>query len=198
MIDIDEELKRAIVNNDIAFFEANRNRIDINHRFEENNYDTLLLYALSDAKSNMHEYFLRNNADVTVINDEGEGVIHSIVYSGLPNRIDQVLKQRNCDINLKTKEGITPILLSVLLGKYEIFSRLLYLGADINIADNEGNVPLHPACFLGYKSMVIDLVENGANLLVKTNKGNYPLALAINGGHDEIVKFLYNHLYRGK
>jgi len=196
MKDIDEELKKAIVNNDITFIEANKNKFDINHRFKENNYDTLLLYALSDANSNIYEYFLRNNADVTLINEEGEGAIHSIVYSGLPNRIDQVLKQGSCDINLKTKEGVTPILLAVLLGKYKIFKRLLNLGADINIPDNEGNVPLHPACFLGYKLMVIDLVENGANLSVKTNKGNYPLALAVNGGHDEIVKFLYNHIYK--
>jgi ankyrin repeat protein len=195
MKNIDEELKNAIVNNDIAFLEEYKDKFDINHRFKGDNNDTLLLFALSDSKSNTYEYLLRNSADYSLTNDEGEGAIHSIVYSGLPDRINQVLNKGKCNINLQSKEGITPLLLSVLLDKYEVFNHLLKIGADLNIHDNEGNTPLHPACFLGYKKMVIKLVENGANVFAKTVKGNLPLALAVNGEHEEIVKYLYNRIY---
>jgi len=196
MKNIDEELKDAICNKDIAFLEANKNKYSINHRFQDEDNDTLLLYAISDHGSNTYEYFLKNNADITLVNDEGENIIHSIVYSGQIKRLVDILNQFPFDLNLQTKDGTTPLLLSVLLEKYEIFNYLLKNGADVNIPDNEGNTPLHPACFLGYKSMVFDLVENGANLLAKTDNGNLPLALAVNEGHEEIIKYLFQKIYK--
>ena len=195
MINFDEKLKHAIANEDITFLEANKENYNINHRFQDENNDTLLLYALSDAGSNTYEYLLKNNADITLVNDEGENIIHSVVYSGQVIRLVYILNQYHLNINLKTNDGTPPLLLSVLLGKYEIFSYLIKHGADVNISDKEGNTPLHPACFIGYKAMVIELVESGANLFAKTIKGNLPLALAVNGGHDEIVKYLFQKIY---
>jgi ankyrin repeat protein len=196
MTNFDEKLKNAIAKEDIAFLEVNKNKYSINHRFQDENNDTLLLYALSDSGSNTYEYFLKNNADITLVNDEGENIIHSIIYSGQKTRLVQMLNQYHSDINIRTKDGTTPLLLSVLLEKYEIFNCLLKNGADVNISDNEGNTPLHPACFHGNKLMVFDLVENGANLFAKTLKGNLPLALAVNGGHEEIIKYLFNKIYK--
>lgn len=195
MANIDEELKDAICNEDIAFLEDNKNKYSINHRFVDDDNDTLLLYAISDPGSTTYEYFFKNNADITLINDEGENIIHSIVYSGELRRLVQFFDRFNFDINLKSKDGTTPLLLAVILEKYEIFDFLLKKGANVNISDYEGNTPLHSACFLGYKSMVYALVENGADLFVKTDKGNLPLALAVNGEHDEIIKYLYRKIY---
>ena len=72
---------------------------------------------------------------------------------------------------------------------------MLRHGADFNISDKDGNMPIHVACQLGYKHIVYKLVERGAKLSSKTNKGNYPLALAVNGDHIEIVKYLYDKVY---
>ena len=190
-----ENLKNAICNNDIDFLIQNRNDFDINDRFEDEDNDTLLLYALSDHGSETYKFFLDNKADITLVNDEGENAVHSIVYSNDVKRLEAILNQFKLDINHQTHEGITPILLAVLLGDFEMFDSLLRHGADFNISDKDGNMPIHVACQLGYKHIVYKLVESGANLSSKTNKGNYPLALAVNGDHIEIVKYLYDKVY---
>lgn len=198
MKNIDELLKIAIVNNNINFLSLNRHKYNINHRFADENNDTLLLYSISDPKSYAYRYFLNNDADISLENDEGENVIHSIVFSGLKERLREVLDLSSFDeklINSRTKDGYTPLMLSVLLEKCDIFDYLLEIGADANIADMENNTPLHPACSLGYMNMVKKLVERGADLHIKTQKGNYPLALAVNGDHDEIVRYLFDAIY---
>lgn len=192
---MDEKLKDAIINEDIAFLEANKYNYDINHRFRDEDNDTLLLYSLSDTGSNTFKYFLRNHADIMLVNDEGENIIHSLVYSGQVERMKYLLNQTHFDLNLQTKNGTSPLLLSVFLEKYDIFSFLLKNGANVNLPDNEGNMPIHIACYYGYMRMVKELLKYDANLTTKTLKGNLPLALAINEGQIEVVKFLYKKIY---
>lgn len=198
MENFNELLKDAIACNDIHFLEMNRHKYDINHRFPDEDNDTLLLYSIGDSQSDTYSFFIENGADITLVNNLGEGVFHSIVYSGLVERMADIINQplnAICLLNTQTKEGVTPLLLSVLLEKNDIFDFLLKMGADVNLSDNTGNSPLHPACFQGHKEMVSRLLENGANLRLKTHKGNYPLALAINGDHDEIAKYLFHRIY---
>ena len=198
MKDFDECLKNAIACDDFHFLEMNKHKYDIDYRFTDEDNDTLLLYAISDSGSTSYSYFLKNGADITLVNDEGEGIFHSIVYSGLAERLEEIMKFP-CKVDLlnqQRKDGTTPILLSVLLEKNDIFNLLIELGVDVNLTDETGNAPIHPACFSGYRDMVYKLVEKGANLHLKTKNGNYPLALAINGDQDEIVKYLYPKIYK--
>jgi ankyrin repeat protein len=188
-----EALKNAICNEDIAFLEENRNNYSINERLEDENNDTLLLYALSDSGSNTYRYFLKNGVDINLLNDEGENVVHSIAYSGKAERLEGVLNQAN--MNHQSNDGTTPLILAVALDKTEIARYLMNYGADVNIPDHENNTALHIACHLGNLELVNLLVDKGAKLLVKTKKGNFPLALAVNAGHDEIVKFLFDKIY---
>ena len=197
MTDLIENLKDAICANDFSFLEANKENYDINLQLKNDDNDTLVSYAIADAGNETYEFFLKNNADLTILNDEGENIIHSIVYSGKDDRINKVLEiNPDLDINHKSKDGSTPILLSVLLEKHEIFNHLIELGVDVNIPDNEGNAPIHIACMFGYKEMVIKLVDKGANLSYKSPLGNFPLTLAVNGEHHEIVKYLFQKIYK--
>lgn len=198
MEDFNEQLKNAIANSDFHFLEMNRHKYDIDHRFSDEDNDTLLLYSISDNGSRAYSFFLNNGADITLVNDEGEGVVHSIVYSGIVDRLIEIMNMPCCvDIlNQQRKDGTSPLLLSVFLEKEEIFDTLIKLGANVDLPDETGNAPIHPACFSGNKKMVFKLVEKEANLHVKTKKGNYPLALAVNGDHDEIVKYLFDKIYQ--
>jgi len=189
-----ESLKNAICNEDIPFLEKNRHRYNINDRLDDEGGDTLLLYSLSDPNSITYKFFLKNEADQAVLNEEGENIIHSIVYSGKVNRLNGLLNNNN--INHRSNDGATPLLLSIALEKFDISSYLIEHGADIEIADNTGNMPIHIACHLGNIDLVADLVKQGANLRSKTAKGNLPLALAVNAGHNEVVKFLFREMYQ--
>ncbi|GAB6010283.1 ankyrin repeat domain-containing protein [Dysgonomonas reticulitermitis] len=198
MDNFEDNLKNAIACNDVHFLEKHINQHNIDYRFLDEDNDTLLLYAISDKGSEAYIFFLNNGANLNLVNDEGEGIFHSIVYSGLSERLIDILN-REPDIlkfiNSQTKDGVSPLLLSVLLGKDDIFNLLLDLNADLNLADNENYAPIHSACFLGYKEMVLKLVAKGVNLHVKTKRGNYPLALAINEDNEEISKYLFEKFY---
>jgi len=193
MVDIDERLKNAIVNSDINFL--SKKNYDINHRFKDEDNETLLMYAISDDKTDIYKFFLKNNANIELVNDEGENVLHSIVYSGDTSRLIYFLDNYKFDINRKSLEGVSPLLLSTFLGKLKMFDLLLYYNANVSIADNFGNTPLHIACSLGYMQMVKKLIELGSNINLKNQNGNLPLALAINNGHHDIVKFLFAKIY---
>lgn len=198
MVDFDNNLKDAIACNNVDFLVSYINQCNIDYRFSDEDKDTLLLYAISDKGSEAYTFFLDKGANINLINEEGENIFHSIVYSGVLERLIDVLN-REPDairlINFRTKDGVTPLLLSVLLGKYDLFNALLELNADFDLADNDYYAPIHSACSLGYYDMVVKLVEKGACLHKKTLNGDYPIALAINSDHDEIVKYLFDRIY---
>lgn len=194
--ELDECLKDALVTNDVEWLKKNKDQFDINYRFKDCDNDTLLSYSISDHVSNAYLYLLQNGADIYAINDEGETIFHSIVFSGIPDRIDTVLKfDPNAIklINTRSNDGTTPLLSAVLMEDYFMCSHLLDLGADVNIADNENNAPIHPACSMGNLDIVKLLVNYNARLHIKTAKGNFPLALAINGEHENVAKFLLSY-----
>jgi ankyrin repeat protein len=191
----DEVLKNAICNEDYNILSTFIRDNDIDYSFEEDENDSLLAYALSDAGSNSYHFFLENGANVDLLNDEGETVIHSIVFSGDKKRISEVLKIKQININHQSNDGSTALLLAISIKKKEIFNELIRLKANVNIADNEGVTPLHCACITGQKEVVEILIENGVDLWKFTNNGNLAISLAANNGYKDIVKLLYNKMY---
>jgi len=194
-MDFKEQLKDAICSNDIDFLEKNRDRYSINERFEDENNDTLLLYSISDKSSLIYQYFLKNNANLFLINNANENIIHAIVYSNCTNRLLEVIDKVGLIINDKDSSGATPLLLSISLGYFEMAKLLIENGANVNICDNEGIYPIHIASQFGSLDFIKILLKNGAYLNLKTKKGNYPFALAVNADNYQVVKFLYNEIY---
>lgn len=193
-----EQLKDALCNNDISFLRENLNHFAINERFEDEDNDTLLLYTLSDAKSEAYKFLLKNNADVQLLNDEGEGVLHAIVFSGDTVRLHEILKAHELDINHRSKDGSTALLLAVSIEEFDMAKLLITYGANVNIADNESVSPLHVAIQFDNLDLLNYLLENGADVFHKSNKGNLSLALAVNYGHISIIKKLYITMYGGE
>jgi ankyrin repeat protein len=190
-----EKLKIAICKNDIQYLKKNMVFFSINERFSDENNDTLLLYAISDSNSNIYKYFLENGANYNLVNDEGENIIHAIVFSGETERFLEVISNYKVNINHQAKDGATPLLLAISIEKYDLAILLIKAGADVNLSDNEGLTPLHLACQEGNQELVNLLIEKNANLKAKTKAGNVPMSFAANQGHDEIVKILYRKLF---
>jgi len=188
-----EQLKDAICNDDIEFLENNKAQYSIDERFPDEENDTLLMYSLCDAKSNSFRYLINNNADTTLENDEGENMIHCVVYSGKVDRMEGLLNLDN--INHQTKQGVTPLLLAILLDKYDIAHFLIQKGADVHLSDEEMNMPIHVACNAGNIELVSVLIKMGVDLYSKTKKGNLPIAIAANKGHHDVVKLIYKNMY---
>ncbi|HTF16564.1 MAG TPA: ankyrin repeat domain-containing protein [Chryseolinea sp.] len=188
-----EDLKNAICNNDREFLENGLKKYSINCRLEDEDNDTLLMYSLSDGDSDAYQFFIKKQADVTLTNDEGENVIHSIVYSRDAERLSHFLNASNIDH--QSNDGTTPLLLAIGTGDDQMSLKLIEKGADVNIGDHEGNTPLHLSSYFGQLDVVKALMAKGANVNVKTKKGNKPLALAVNEEHNDVVRFLFREMY---
>jgi ankyrin repeat protein len=190
---MNEELKDAINNDDNDFLIKNIDESNINHRFRDEDNDTLLSYAISNPKSNAYQFLINKNADLKLVNDEGENILHSAVYSKDLERIKKVLDFEN--INGQSNDGTTPLILSIALDCKDISNYLIDKSASIDLADYDGNAPIHLASFFGQIDIVKKLIKNNAILDCKTKKGNLPLALAVNNNHLEIIKILYKKMY---
>ena len=193
--DFEEKLMDAIINEDVQFLNNYRVEYDINKRLEDEDNDALIDYAISYSKSNAYKFFLANNASLDNINNKGENIVHSIVYSGCPNRLLEVIKIKRVDVNHKSNDGTTPLILSIGLEDLDMFKLLIEFGADINLSDNDGNLPIHLASYYGNEEMVDILVNKGTYLFNKTSNGNLPLALAVNENHINIIHKLYKIMY---
>lgn len=191
----DQILTQAIENGDITFLRTHRSDYDIDHTLAGSNNDSLLNYSISYNSHDLFRFFIDEGASLATINDEGENIVHSIVYSGCEDRLRHILQIQSVNINHRSNDGTTPLLLSVLLNQPKIFELLIALGADVNIGDNEDNLPMHMACYFGHLEMVDILITLGSHLDKKTKKGNLPLALAANENHHDIVRKLFTILY---
>ena len=195
---LDEEIKDAICNNNIIFFENNLKHFSINYRLEDEDNDTMLLYSISDPSSDLYNFFLDKNADITLCNNEGEGILHAIVFSGDNSRLNKILKNYKLDINHRTKEGVTALLLAISLEKIDVAENLIKNGANVNISDAQGITPLHLAAQLPDDNVnfVKYLLSNGADPFLKTDNGNLALALAVNSNNKNIIELLYKNMYQ--
>ena len=189
-----DEILLAINENDIGCL--SNKEFDVNCRIADN--ETIFSYAVSIPEFTYLDYFLKKNPDFEVVNDYGENILHSAVYSGSLERLKEIffiLPKSGDFINVQSKDGSTPLLLAILLGYNDLAIYLIDKNADVNLFDNEGNTPLHIACYYGCLILVKKLIEHQADPFRKTNKGNYPLSCAVNEDKKDVVKFLIQSFY---
>jgi len=193
--DFEKKLKNAIENGDVDFLQVHKGKYNINLTLADEDNDSLLDYAISNNTNNIYKFFIDEGASLNNINDYGENIVHSVVYSKCSNRLLEISEIERVEINHRSNDGTTPLLLSVLLDDFELFKTLIELGADTNIGDENNNLPIHVACQFGNLKIVDVLLNNGTNLFKKTDHGNLPLALAVNENHVDIIKKLYLIMY---
>ncbi|WP_338138952.1 ankyrin repeat domain-containing protein [Brachyspira hyodysenteriae] len=68
--------------------------------------------------------------------DEKEFV--SYIANGNKEEVLDFLNNKKANINLNIMDGITPLMLSIIYGQYEIAELLIEKGANVNIKDNDG------------------------------------------------------------
>ena len=188
----EEQLKDSIAINDSEEIKRLISFLGVNYIFEDEDNESLILYAISDSGSEAYKTILELKPNINVFNNEGENIIHAIVYSGIISRLSEILKIQEIDLNHRAFDGSTPLLLAISLEKHEMAFELLKLGVNVNIADEEGITPLHYACQNEIIELVIELIKRGADLNQKTKRGNLPLALAVNTENIELIKYVYN------
>ncbi|MFA8300061.1 MAG: ankyrin repeat domain-containing protein [Hyphomicrobiales bacterium] len=191
--DFESDIQDAILFDDIAFLERNKDKYGINHRFVDEDNATLLMYSIRDKYNICYKYFIERGADQSLLDDEGLNIVQYAIFSGILDRVKYVLNSDN--INHQSNDGTTPLHLSICLEKYDIVNYLIDRGADIHITDHGESAAIHMASYFGNIDLVTRLVERGASFDKETKQGNLPIVLAVNERHTEVVKFLYKKMY---
>ncbi|MBN1766117.1 MAG: ankyrin repeat domain-containing protein [Sedimentisphaerales bacterium] len=176
--------------------------IDINQR---NNQGETPLFRVfdsgfyEDCRKNA-QILLREGADMTIPNDDGDTILHLAVRERSPE-IARLAIEYGVEVNTKNKQGNTPLqeLVDPFLGKIksmEIIILLVENGANPNDQTHWGWTTLQSAVKRGWPDVVSYFIENGADVNVcstDNRERNTPLHVAVNEGFADIVKILIDH-----
>ena len=94
------------------------------------------------------------------------------------------------DVNVKDKNGWTPLHYAVSRSALHVTSLLLDRGADVNARSESGATPLHIAAAVGNINAIDPLVSRGANVNARDNYGRTPLHYAVERRQVDAIRVL--------
>ena len=96
-------------------------------------------------------------------------------------QVVRALIDAKAEVNVRNRDGITPLMYASVGGNIEVVRALLEARADVNAKDNDGMTPLMYAS-MGYNAEVVQaLLETKANVMARDKDGNTPLMYASMG-----------------
>eukprot|EP01130_Rhizamoeba_saxonica_P009009 TRINITY_DN3655_c0_g3_i1.p1 TRINITY_DN3655_c0_g3~~TRINITY_DN3655_c0_g3_i1.p1 ORF type:complete len:693 (-),score=87.62 TRINITY_DN3655_c0_g3_i1:24-1979(-) len=166
-------------------------RMLLNHRVFINCKDKSGLTPLhyicrSTGNIDIIELFIKSNADVNARDKLNETPLHHACRSQSLSAV-KVLIKYSCNVNVISKEGITPLYLSAENGELVIFCLLLEAGAIV-----ESNTLKHPMV-VAAKNGNMECVRLLLLMKFKQDVGDQAYLNACQGGHFEIVQLLIEH-----
>nr|Q25338.1 RecName: Full=Delta-latroinsectotoxin-Lt1a; Short=Delta-LIT-Lt1a; AltName: Full=Delta-latroinsectotoxin; Short=Delta-LIT; Flags: Precursor [Latrodectus tredecimguttatus]CAA63363.1 delta-latroinsectotoxin precursor [Latrodectus tredecimguttatus]prf//2211313A delta-latroinsectotoxin [Latrodectus tredecimguttatus] len=138
---------------------------------------------------------IEKGADIEAKFDNDRSAMHAVAYRG-NNKIALrfLLKNQSIDIELKDKNGFTPLHIAAEAGQAGFVKLLINHGADVNAKTSKTNLtPLHLATRSGFSKTVRNLLES-PNIKVneKEDDGFTPLHTAVMSTY-MVVDALLNH-----
>ena len=101
------------------------------------------------------------------------------------------LVQNGTNVNVKNKDGETPLYYAMRVGNVNIAQLLIFAGADINVKNRNGNALLH---FARNVQAIRFLIINGADVNIQDSNGQTPLHWIATCRDDvTIVQYLVTH-----
>lgn len=127
-------------------------------------------------------------ADTNIIAQD----VFGLVNDGKTAKIEKLLQTAQASqlVNIRNKDGMTPLHRASVKGHVDIVRLLINKGADIEATDGRGWTPLHIAAMKGHAQIVELLTQSGAKLDAKDRRGMTPSDWARSQGHDQLVKQL--------
>ncbi len=118
--------------------------------------------------------------------------LHQAIINGDVNEVKSILSS-GVDINVKNRQGWTPLHTAVDKQQKDIVQLLLDKNANVNLTDNNGETSINFAVKSGQKDIVETLIAKGADLNITNARFENALSLAKKGGHTEIAELLVKH-----
>ncbi|XP_046341653.2 ankyrin repeat domain-containing protein 17-like [Haliotis rufescens] len=107
---------------------------------------TPLMAAAHNGHGKVFDLLVNTGADLTVLTNAGDDVLHVACVGGHVDIVSRVLEQDKLDINSRGQCSRTPLMVAASLGHKQIFDLLVNKGADTTLGDFHSNNILHLAC----------------------------------------------------
>lgn len=134
------------------------------------------------------------SALVTLFSTAGfAATIHDAAKSGDLAEVQRLVVD-GVDVNAKSVNDETPLIVATLQGQGEIANYLLQRGANIDARNSGGLSALHAAAYAGHSDIVTLLLAKGADVKDATNSyGVTPLHVAAEENRVAVVEVLLKH-----
>jgi ankyrin repeat protein len=148
-------------------------------------------YVVATRSIGVLEIYLASQYEVNAQDICGRTALHytSICNDGDPDLIDGLVR-RGADLDVRARDGATPLHYAAMAGKEVVVEALVEAGATIDIPDLSGGSPLHTAAVNGHLG-VVSYLWGRANKGLRDHSGRTVLHLAAIAGKKEVVEFLF-------
>ena len=119
-------------------------------------------------------------------------MIHEVIVGGALDDLD-ILIRNGADINHVDRDWRSPLMISVLHNKKELFRHLITHGADPLIADRKGYTVLHMAAVYENLEILKELLPNEDLRVTKANDGTMAILQIILNDNDEGLKLFLKY-----
>eukprot|EP00731_Ephydatia_muelleri_P012188 Em0006g1082a len=167
-------------------------KADIEHRTKEG--FSPLMFAALGGHTQVAELLLLHGAQVNTPSGSNNDIpLTSACWKGHHDVVKLLLEHRS-NIEHRTKDGCTPLMLAAREGHLTVAELLLLHGAQVNVpSGSENNIPLTLACWKGHRNVVELLLRNHSNIEHQNKAGCTPLMLAAREGHREATQLLLDY-----
>ena len=154
---------------------------------------TLLHRAIEDRNEKMALHLISLGARLDTATNKGELAIHLACHNSLTELASEMIKKDSNLLNIKNKEGLTPLMRAMDSGdgENETANMLINLGADLKLTNNKGFTVLHRVCELGDGAMAYKMIEKDPDLAyiypVIGRQAKTPLQSAIANFHEGLA-----------
>ncbi|XP_048250649.1 uncharacterized protein LOC124152553 [Haliotis rufescens] len=174
---------------DMAKYIVSQKVTDINSR--EQCGRTPLMVAAENGHRQVFDLLVTESADVTLVDDDGDNILHVTCVGGHVDMVKYVLSQKIADINSRGQYGGTPLMKAAEMGHRQVFDLLVTQGADVTLGDDDGDNILHVACVGGHVDIVkYVLSQKVADINSRGRYGRTPLMVAAGWRHRQVFDLL--------
>ncbi|XP_065826102.1 death-associated protein kinase 1-like isoform X2 [Oscarella lobularis] len=130
------------------------------------------------------------------VNDQNNDGRTSLMFACQKGHLDtvQLLVSKQCDINIRDKNGLTALHVASFNGQTAVTKYLIdHCGVNVDDQDNDGWTSLMCACQEGHLKTVQLLVSKQCDINIRTKNGSKTLHVASSNGQTAVTEYLIDH-----
>ncbi|XP_046552956.1 ankyrin repeat domain-containing protein 50-like isoform X2 [Haliotis rubra] len=152
---------------------------------------TPVMVAAVRRHRDMVELLVSRGADVSLVDDDGNNILHCACVGGDRKTVELVLSLDVVDINCRGLGSRTPVMVAAVRRHRDVVEFLVSRGADVSLVDDDGNNILHWACVGGDRETVKFVLSlDGVDINSRGERSRTLVMWPALEGHMGVVVFL--------